>query len=419
MSTATKLQQTIHVNHNEFINNEVCDKNRYEMKINCNRAANDASNAARIMESDKSDVGDSEDRLSRLAKQVWINKTDKLHKSQATYPRFSFTSQWYAKKRGFKSNLQEKDMVFPRHNALNVNNVNSVTVSRKNVLRDCHKKRGLKTPSIPLPENSLFTKRNLLQDDPVLNRAINMKDCVRQQMSEKGFKRGKNEGEKELPYNPSPRENKNRRNFFIENFKVTKEKQQINNEGAENSAKVVAVGRQEDSIDPCQASVTLKTSSERLSSWKKSILARKSFQRYSKGTIRYAAGYAKPETRKCLVENSSRQVNNAMQNLSQPDPTKAVVSTNERLSTLAKLIWEKRKERRPYRTIMNKEIERGSQFNLLHKHARICQPSTDFKWISHKQNAKSFLNRRKRVVLKNSRFKIVKESAGSVSVLDF
>lgn len=308
----------------------------------------------------ESRLGDSDERLSKLAKLVWSERTSKLNFSPIwvpVTPRVSNTNH----------NLQSKTIL---------------TVPKIKIHNNLHRKHFHK-------DLSLTTDPSIVGVSPRVG-----SQCQRQS------------------------------NQFLRRMDVPDDRavESFKNSVAETSK--VAETRADSDINASGSIITLKDTSDRLSvlareTWNKSVLSKTSKLNHNRKMFKV--------TRRSPITSDYHQkrhvgfsVEGSAKKWKQPNST---VSTNDRLSELAKQVWQKQIQQRGPNA-MNGHRFRYShqsryQFKSSWNNPRLKRALATSTWRPTRTHVSSFFSRRKRVVLKTSRFKVVRRDSALVGFCQF
>ena len=331
---------------------------------------------------DKSDT-----RLSRLAKEVWNRKTEKLLKVRCPVFRPSYRSQRYTRAIGHSSQMEllEKDPTDLGQSIYKVDNVKSRLLIK----------------SLPDYSNSPFSfvypynHKSLKNLQGTKNKYIKDMHWSSGSMSRENDKRSSASGIQNNVKSPT---------------------------GSSLSSFGGGVASENGALDTPNS---LKTSSDRLSSlaretWKKSIFGRSSSRRRLN---KFFTAKGQRPTRNTTKFDSHGDIfsksNVVMEKNSNDNLSYADLSTNDRLSDLAKKIWQNRAiSKSPSKHFTHRSLKRRRSMsyplNVSKPQNRFIGPASKFIWRSNEERVNSFLNRRRRAVLKQSRFKLVRENGVKV-----
>lgn len=189
--------------------------------------------------------------------------------------------------------------------------------------------------------------------------------------------------------------------------------------GMGNASSTAGLNEEDKTCGACDAATILRTSSERLSS-----LAREAWKgsSYSKicGKRCYKGAYSLENNDNSVFVKAKGQDSRSKDTDSAVPSTS--FSTDDHLSQLAKEMWQRQNRRGNF--VIAKGYSLGairtggkSQYRNSGKEGRCKQTTSVFKWFSHKDETSSFLSRRKRVIMNNSRYNIIGYNASLVGFL--
>ena len=344
-----------------------------------------SSEEVRVTDQTNLDAGNSDNRLSRLAKEIWSKQNEKLRRGRYPLLNQRRRNQRYL---GVEKQLLENNDASLRKSTYKVDNLKNHFVKR----------------SLPAGQNSLLENDFAnSQIDSDRSNDVNLHD-MRQE------RRGKSS-----IYSRAS----------IQNSEKQPEELAIVEDISESAT---GIGNNSDDFE---VSSSLATSSHRLSSlaketWKKSVLSRSSNVGYMK---KWMKSDQVPSWNPALDEKHIAVGNKIVRGFvakehSKIDSPSGGISSDDRLSKLAKRIWQNRAKFRPIMsnislTSSNRKRSLGYTLKSSRTQKIFHQPPSKFTWISNEKRVNSFLNRRRRAVLKQSRFKIVKGNANKASLVIF
>ena len=323
-------------------------------------------------------------RLSRLAKEVWNKRYEKINKKK--YHNFSLSHESTESRRPAKE-LYMKNHVNDLSNVYKLNNVQTHILKK------------------PLSK----TATSLLD--------INY---TRHQGSSESSQSIENRSMKKVKQNSASR--------LIKNSKNTSSDVQ-GNEIQSKAFNVAKGGWSGNNVenDTFETANAFTASSDRLSAlaketWKSAVAAKpvnhrhlKRWNKSKQGTAGSLGHIVHNDIHKSFTGKSGQNL--FLNKLSGSNPSGNKMSTDDRLSNLAKNIWQKQRILLPYGNHNASSRSRSSKYQMkLSKSQKVFHPASKFNWISKEKRAtSSFLYRRRRAVLKKSRFKIVRDNSAMVS----
>ena len=319
-------------------------------------------------------------RLSRLAKEVWNKRYEKVNKKK--YHNFSLSHE------NTESRRPAKELYVKNH----VNGLSNV-----------YRLNNLQTHSLKKPLQTHVLKK------PLSETATSLLDInyTRHQ--------GSSESSQSIE------------NRLIKNSKSTYSDIQ-GNEIQSKALNVAKEGWSGDDVEngAFETANALTASSDRLSAlaketWKSAVVAKsvnhrhlKRWNKLKQGTAGSLGHTVHNDIHKRFTGKSEQNL--FLKKLSASNPSGNKMSTDDRLSNLAKNIWQKQRILLPYGNHNASSRSRSSKYQMkLSKSQKVFHPASKFNWISKEKRATSFLYRRRRAVLKKSRFKIVRDNSAMVS----
>ena len=325
-------------------------------------------------------------QLSRLAKEVWNKKAEKISKRK--YNNFGLSQESKDIRRPAKE-LYMKNHVNGLSNIYKLNNVQSHLL----------KKPLSKTPTSLLDINYPRHQGSSENSQSIESRSMKK---VKQNSASKLIKKSK------CTYS----------NCDIQSNEIQSQVFDV----AKSSSNLGGLSGNDAENDGFETANALTASSDRLSAlaketWKSTVVAKsvshRHLKRWNKSKQRTAGSLGHNEIHKKFTHRSGRNL--FLKELSGIRPSDKKISTDDHLSNLAKNIWQKQMILLPYGNRNPSSRSRPLKYQMKLSKSPEIFPASKFNWISKEKNATSFLYRRKRAILKKSRFKIVRGNSAVVS----